>query len=283
MENNNVLLRIEVSNRNLRPSEQKVAKYVLENYERVMFQTISEVASNANVSEATVLRFSKNIGYKGFQYFKLALASFVASDPINDELKRITEEDTILTIKENIKNNFSISTNDTFSILDAEYLNEAVNYILEAKETYIVGAGASGIIAQLLSYKLLRMGVVTRYISDSHFQAMNVSLINPKGLVIGISHSGSTKDTVDVLKTAYESGVKTICITDYLKSPMVKYSNVILSTYAREDPLGISQWRSSVSQVYVIETLAACLYPKIKAKADKSRKTTARAVLEKLY
>ncbi len=280
--NNDLLLRLRSSMQDLRPSEQKVASYVLDNYQEVKFQTVSEVAYNSDVSDATVMRFVKNLGFKGFQDFKLTLASLPAKKS-SSEIKNISDEDSILDIKENIKNNFNVSINDTFSVLKRKSLKKAIKYILDAKEIFIVGSGASGIMARLLSYKLLRIGIIVKYVSDSHLQAMHASLLGPDKLVIGISHSGSTKDTVDPLKIAYEAKTTTICITDHVKSPIVKYSDVLLCTFAQEDPLGISQSRSSVSQVYVIETLAACLYAKIKTDADKARKKTAESVLEKLY
>ena len=269
--------------KDLRPSEQKVAEYVINNYEEVKFQTISEVASNSKVSDATVMRFVKKLGFKGFQDLKLTLASVPTNNPPSPEIKDISKDDSILNIKENIQNNFNISINDTFSVLESKKIKKSVNLILNVDKVFIVGSGSSGIMAQLLSYKLLRIGIMTKYISDPHLQAMHASLLDSNKLVIGISHSGSTKDTVDALRIAHQTDSKTICITDHMKSPIVQYSDVLLSTFAQENPLGVSQNRSSVSQLYVIETLAACLYAEIKEQADEARKKTAKSVLEKLY
>lgn len=279
--NDNLLLKIEAAITDLRPSEQKVARYVLDNHQEVIFETVSELASNSGVSDASVMRFVKSLGFKGFQFFKLSLAS------LPDEKKSVqtkpVDNGSIINIKENIKNNIFTSITDTFSVLERKNINKAVRYILNAKEIFLIGVGASGIMARLLSYKLLRIGIIAKYISDSHLQAMHASLIDSESLVIGISHSGSTIDTVDALRIAHQAGSKTICITDHIKSPIVKYSDVLLCTYARENPLGISQGRSSSSQIYVIETLTACLCQKITDKANKARKKTAESVLKKLY
>lgn len=278
----NILLKIEATSDNLRPSEQKIANYVLNNYKEVMYQTVNELASNSGVSDATVMRFVKSLGFKGFQYFKLSLASIPEENEVAPQIDN-DDSPSISNIKENIKSNIFSSIMDTSSVLEDETLDQAVKFILGSKEIFLVGVGASGINARLLSYKLLRLGIIAKYISDSHLQAMHAALINSQSLVIGISHSGSTIDTVDALRIAHEAGAKTICITDHVKSPIVEFSDVLLCTYAREDPLGISQGRSSASQVFVIETLIAALYPKIKERANNSRKKTAESVLNKLY
>lgn len=283
MDLNNLLLKIEASLQDLRPSEQKVARCVIDNYEQVKFMTVSELASRSDVSEASVMRFIKSLGFKGFQYFKLALASVGNGNHETPKVKEVTEDDSVMDIKETIQNNCVASIQDTFSVLEVKSLTKAVDLILDAKQIFVVGVGSSGILAQLLSYNLLRMGIMTNFLSDPHLQAMKTSLIDSDSLVIGISHSGSTKDTVDVLKLAHDNGAKTICITGHVKSPIARYSDVLLCTYAREDPLGISQGRSSVSQTYAIETLTACIYSEIKEEANLARKTTAQSVLGKLY
>ncbi|MFW6270910.1 MAG: MurR/RpiR family transcriptional regulator [Bacillota bacterium] len=285
-QNKNLLLTIEAIMNNLRPSERKVAKYVLQNYNKVKYQTVSELASNSDVSDASVMRFVKKLDFKGFQYFKLALASLNDYEEDIDESNRveeIEEKDDIKIIMGKIKNNSLKSIKANSSLLDEKDLKKAVNYILEKEQIFLVGVGASGVLAQLLQYKLLRMGIKTNYIADSHLQSMYTSLNEKSDLVIGISQSGSTKDTVSAIKLAKDKGSTTICITAHLKSPIVEYSDVLLCTYSRKGPLGISPGWSSTSQLFVIETLAACIFAEIKKEAKEAHKITAEAVLKKLY
>ena len=282
MVTDNLILKIEATLQDLRPSEQKIAHYVLANYEQVKFQTVSELASNSHVSEASVMRFIKRLGFKGFQYFKLSLAS-TTNHANSNRLKGITAGDSTEEIKKTIASNCISSIQDTATLLENKDLEQAIKLILSSKEILIIGVGSSGIFAQTLSYKFLRIGIIAKYISDSHLQAMTASLIKQGDLVIGISHSGSTRDTIDAIKLAHEKQAKTICITAHLKSPIAKYADVLLCSFSREDPLGRSAGRGSISQLYVIETLTACLYTKIKEQADHCRNITAQAVLGKLY
>lgn len=281
--NENLLLKIEASLKNLRPSEQKVAEYVLENNEKVKFQTVSELAANSDVSEASVMRFVKSLGFKGFQYFKLSLASSTQKNNTFTEVKEITSKDSISEIMLKIKNNSTNSVDDTEILLKEEEIKKAIKYIKNASEILLVGVGASGIMAQLFKYKLLRLGIKASHVSCSHLQAMHASLIDSEGLIIGISHSGSTKDTVESMKIAKNSGARTICITAHLKSPIVRYSDLLLCTYSRKNPLGFSQGWSSTSQLFVIEILTAALYARTKKQASKAFKNTAESVLKKLY
>lgn len=277
MVTDNLILKIEASLQDLRPSEQKVAHYVLENYEQVKFQTVSELAANSHVSEASVMRFIKSLGFNGFQYFKLSLASMA------NKVQEVVEINSEKEITKTIAANCMGSIQDTATLLETKSLEQAVDLILNSNEILIVGVGSSGIFAQLLSYNFLRMGIITKYISDSHLQAMSSALIKPGDLVIGISHSGSTRDTIDAMRIGHEKDAKTICITGYTKSPITKYSDVLLCSFSREDPLGRSAGRSSISQIYVIETLTAIVYKQIQDKADYYRQITAQSVLEKLY
>lgn len=282
MVTDNLLLQIEASLMDLRPSEQKVANYVLKNYEQVKFQTVSELAANSHVSEASVMRFIKRLGFNGFQYFKLSLAS-MANKPAHNPHLEITEINLEKEIKKAIATNCMSSIEDTATLLETKSLEAAVNLVLNSREILIVGVGSSGIFAQLLAYNFLRMGILTKYISDPHLQAMSSALISADDLVIGISHSGSTRDTIDAIRLAHENQAKTICITGHVKSPIAKYSDVLLCSFSREDPLGRSAGRSSISQIYVIETLTAYIYTQIKDKADACRQITAQSVLGKLY
>jgi len=279
----NVLLKIESFLPDLRPSEQKIANYVLENPTEVKFQTVNEVASNSNVSDASVMRFVKTLGFKGFQEFKLALASLPEEKGGPTEIKEISEGTSISELKTSIKSNFNLSVDNTTSILNETDLQKSVDYIQTAEDIFVIGVGASGIMARLLAYKLLRMGIATNFISDPHLQSMYASLTDENNLIIALSHSGSTKDTVDTLQLAQKAGADTICITDHVKSPITQYSDVLLSTYSKKDPLGFSQGRSSASQCYVIETLCACLYAQSTDEIKDSHRKTAEAVLDKLY
>ncbi|MFW5787864.1 MAG: MurR/RpiR family transcriptional regulator, partial [Halanaerobiales bacterium] len=125
----NLILKIEATLDNLRPSEQKVARYVLSNYDEVKYQTVSELASNSNVSEASVMRFIKSLGFKGFQYFKLSLASSTQQRNSSPQVKKITKNDSISDIMNKIKNNSINSINDSETLLKGDEIEKAIKYI----------------------------------------------------------------------------------------------------------------------------------------------------------
>ena len=80
MNSANLLKQISDAKAKLRKSEQKVADYVLAQPNDIIHMRIVDLASEAMVSEPTVVRFCRALQYDGFQDFKLTLAQALASN-----------------------------------------------------------------------------------------------------------------------------------------------------------------------------------------------------------
>jgi len=112
---------------------------------------------------------------------------------------------------------------------------------------------------------------------------MKATLLTPKDVAIGISFSGSTKDTVEVLALAKKTGAKTICITHYARSPITKYADIVLLNGSKEDPLQGGAITSKISQLLVLDILYNNIFLKIKDSAIKNKEKTSKAVMGKLF
>ena len=106
------------------------------------------------------------------------------------------------------------SLEGNLQLLDDKSIEKAVNIILQSKKVTFFGVGSSGITACQASSSMLRIGINCDYKQDSHFQAMSASLLTKEDCVIGMSVSGSTKDTIYNLEIAKKAGAKIICITN---------------------------------------------------------------------
>src|SRR5699024_9820165 len=129
----------------------------------------------------------------------------------------------------------------------------------------------------------IRMGKKAEAKQDTHFQAMDASLLSENDVAIGFSVSGSTKDTNENLRIAKEAGAKIICITHNARSPITKISDVDILMSAWENPLQGSSVAAKMSQLAVIDVLCLGVFLQTKDKAIEYRERTARAVSEKLY
>ena len=94
--------------------------------------------------------------------------------------------------------------------LDSESLETAAKMIMNANKIVIYGLGNSSAVALDFQHKLMRLGYNAIAFSDNHMQSISASHLTKKDVVIGISHSGSSKDIVDALKIAKENGAFSI-------------------------------------------------------------------------
>lgn len=259
----------------LTKTEKKVADYVFNHLDTVIYISITDLAEEVGVGETTVIRYSKKMGFKGYQEFKLALAQ-----SLSDESSQKNEaENNIQKISQNIIN--TIDT--TASMISETDLDKAVNFLKESKNIYFFGVGTSGITAQDAKSKLLRIGINSHAQSDSHFQAMTASTIKEDDVVVGISVSGSTRDTVEALRIAKENGAKTIAITYYQRSPITQYSDIVLHGGAKEFPLEGGALTAKISQLFTIDLLCTSLALHYKDSSLEMKQRTAQSVVDKKY
>ncbi|MFA6996643.1 MAG: MurR/RpiR family transcriptional regulator, partial [Defluviitoga sp.] len=151
-------------------SEKKIAEYILNSKKSdITRMTISELASNSGVSEATIVRYVKKIGFESFQDFKLNLVlDNGEEDDILEEEKDVTisKDDTPQEILRKTKLGFLQSIENTDAIIDMNNFLQAVNFIRSAKKIEIYGVGSSSAVGKILQYKLTRLGFPAYLIED---------------------------------------------------------------------------------------------------------------------
>lgn len=281
-EGSNCLLVIRSVYGSLTQTEQKVADVVLKNANDVIFTSVTDLAAQAEVGETSVLRFCRKIGFRGYQEFKLTLAQDLVKTGANVH-DAITEEDDLASLAKKVTAHNSHAVNDTLALLNVEELRKAVDAILGGHRIIFYGVGASGLSALDAMYKFVRIGLPVQAIHDPHIGAMTASLLTDRDVVVGISFSGSTKDTVDIIRLAKESGAYVICMTNYARSPIVKFADAVLLTASKENPLQGGALTSKIAQIHVLDILFTAVAVKHKEKALVATEKTAKAVLDKLY
>ncbi|MDP4083234.1 MAG: MurR/RpiR family transcriptional regulator [Bacillota bacterium] len=244
--------------------EKKIADYILEKPETIIHRTINEVADDLNIADATVFRFSKRIGFKGFQAMKIALASEVIT-PVRSIQEEITEEDIEKNLTEKIFKLNIRSLQNTLGSIDNQSIKKAIDLIQHANRIEFYGSGLSSIIAMNASFKFMSIGMKASACMDSNLQTISASNLTKNDVAIIISHSGSNQDTITILKTINETGAKTIGITSSLNSPISLNVDIALYTSTEETenlPAGFS---SQITQLALIDALCSSII-KIKKK-----------------
>lgn len=238
----------------LSEKEKLIADYVLEHPKKIIHATISEIANELRIADATVFRFCKRIGFGGFQEMKISLAADITkpAPPIYDE---INEDDDAHTVTAKIFKSNIQTLENTISLVKARDMEAAVDLLCEADNIYFFGTGGSAIIAMDAYHKFMRTGAKCFAFIDSHFQLMAASQMTKRDVAILISHSGSNRDTLNILKTAEESGAQSISITAFPKSPIGQRSTITLLTTSEETEYRSEALSSRIAQLSLIDAL----------------------------
>ncbi len=255
-----VLVKVRGALPSLRPAEQRVAEAVIADPAGVSERSITMVARMCQTSETTVLRFCRAIGLGGYPELRIALARAAqweerdrtAGAPISADIE---PGDSMSDIVAKITHAEMRAVEDTAAMLEVDALMTAVETIRRAGRVDIYGIGASALVGQDLQHKLHRIGVVVFSWSEGHLALTAASVLGPGDAAIGISHTGTTLDTVDALKLAHSRGATTIAVTNFAGSPIADEADLVLVTAARETTFRSGVTTSRIAQLIVLDCL----------------------------
>ncbi|MGZ0049402.1 MurR/RpiR family transcriptional regulator [Brevibacillus gelatini] len=235
--------------------EQQIADYILQNASKIVHLSITELADQCQCADATVFRLCRRLGFRGYQAFKIALASEVTNpkQAIYQEIN--LDDDDVGAIAEKIFTANLETLRDTLQIINKDELLKIVDCLEKATRIEFYGSGGSAAIAQDAYHKFMRTGIPCIHHSDAHYQVMSASLLSEGAVAVGFSHSGSNKDILAALRVAKERGAKTIGITSYGKSPLVRLADMCLYTTSRETVFRTEALSSRLAQLSLIDLL----------------------------
>ncbi|MCX7788013.1 MAG: MurR/RpiR family transcriptional regulator [Spirochaetes bacterium] len=239
----------------LRKSEVKVAEWVLSSPDEVIHFSVSELADRVGVSEPTVIRFCRGLGFKGFQDFKIHLAqTLIPSARSIHEIVNGTEEPPEL-IKKVFEANIKAIQN-TLSTLDYRSVDTVVKILSKSEKIIFFGLGGSAVVAMDAYHKFFRIGIPCEWFSDSHMAIMASSMMRKNQTLIAISHSGSSKDVVETIEEAKKAGAETVAIVSQKKSPVTKLVHYVLCVDSPETNYKFEPMSSRIAQLSVIDVLS---------------------------
>lgn len=259
-----VIQKIRTNYSEMGPAEKKIADFVTGNINDIMATSISELAELCGCGDATVVRFSRRLGFEGYQALKIAIAGDLGSaSTISSEIEKT---DSCYEIFSKRINDIAVALNNTQAVLDAEALEKAAKTIMHAKRIVVFGLGNSAAVASDAAHKFLRLGLNAQACTDNHLQAIIASHIDRQSVAVAISHSGSSKDIVEALKLSKIGGATTIAITNFGTSPIVEASDICLFTKSEETRHSILAMSSRIAQLAIFDAI----YTYIVVNADKA-------------
>lgn len=235
-------------------AERHLANYFLEHeYDPDMELNIKDIAARASTSIATVVRFCKTIGYKGFSEFKYSVQNGVLA-PIGGDL-RIGSHDDMSVVKQKVaefaKRNIVASSQCT----DSKELERAVTAVEKCSRILISANGTSSGVALVAVNAFSHVGIPCQFPGDSLTALRTFYLCDKTDLVIGINNCGYQKDVVDGLKVAKDRGATTIGISAVPDSLLNKYSDITLANKLDDHSLALDIITTSVCQMLIIQAI----------------------------
>ncbi|MFE7761150.1 MurR/RpiR family transcriptional regulator [Streptomyces sp. NPDC057438] len=240
-------------------SMQRVAEAVANDPAACAALTVTGLAELTGTSEATVVRTARLLGYPGYRDLRLALAGLAAhqqSGRAPSVTADIAVDDPLSDVVAKLAYDEQQTLADTAAGLDMAQLGAAVGALAGARRIDIYGVGASGLVAQDLTQKLLRIGLIAHAHSDPHLAVTNAVQLRAKDVAVAITHSGSTGDVIEPLRVAFDHGATTIAVTGRPDGPVSQYADHVLTTStARESELRPAAMSSRTSQLLVVDCL----------------------------
>ena len=231
-----------------------VADYLLQHADEAQYLSMSSLARECNVAEATVFRFCRALGFDGYHELRSALAQANATGTMSSQ-RELQPGASTETLFEHASARLFTAINGTQNALSAEAVDEAARMLREAKQVFCFGQGGSMLLANDICARFASLSTKFRTSGDSHLQLLTASLMNEADVVLFVSYSGATRDMMETLRTAKAAGAKIILLTHYEDSPGASLADVVLRCGAQESPLDSGSIPIKVAVLYVGEVL----------------------------
>ncbi|MFI3249621.1 MAG: MurR/RpiR family transcriptional regulator, partial [Eubacteriales bacterium] len=233
-------------------SERKVADFILKNGEKTQFMSITELAEVTVVAEATITRFCKRLGFKGYNALKLSVASATAAKPHESDLPPKGQ------VAELCQKLCAINVEaitHTANLVDPDVITETVSLLHRADTVLCLGQGGSMTVAQQASHLFSTVFPQFSAVWDSHAQIISIAHLKSNDIALIFSYSGSTSELSAMLEQVRKRGAKSILITRFPKSYGGLHADLVLQCSSNETPLQIGSVPAAMAQLFLVDIL----------------------------
>jgi len=232
----------------------RVSRFVLAHPGDAVGLTISKLATKAGASVATVSRFCTGLGYENYRAFQIDLAASLAANEaaVSDVFG---PGDKPATIVERVFEMNRQSLLDTEALLEREKVNAVAKLLMRARRLFLIGIGDSGLIAKSAALRFGSLAIATHAITDPYEGVLLLSSATSRDVAVGISHTGRTAVTTNLLQLAQRKRARTIGITNYADSTLAALSEFTLLTSFRERRVNAAVSSSAIAQMCLLDAI----------------------------
>lgn len=200
------------------PVEKSVADFFLNNTKKINLQS-KNLSKLLYVSEATLSRFAKKCGFKGYRELIFVYKK---------DLEGSVEEKDISTLSAQVRNIYWRLLEESYELLDEAQMKRIANMVNKCRRVCVYGMGSSGFAASEFRLRFMRTGLFVEAVTDSQMIQMYSALLDSEDLVIAISLSGKTKEILSGIQLAKEHNARIILITSNKDIARKEYCDEIL-------------------------------------------------------
>lgn len=234
--------------------EGMIAAFILANPRGAVNPTMEELAEKIGVSEATLFRFVRKLGYGGYQQFRIALATetidpwetvYECPDPGADEDS---------TLKAVFRTDIAALEHSLASI-DEAVVSKVAELVATSSRVFLLGLGGSAIVALDAYHRFLRTGIDCSAPQDFHLQLMAVSQAKAGDLALLFSHTGANKDAIALADAVKASGASLVVITDSPRSPLARLADFLIAVRAGSMGSAGESYSARVVQMALVDAI----------------------------
>lgn len=257
--------------------EQRIADYILSNPAKAVHPSIEELAESIGVSVSTLVRFVKKLGFKGYQQFRIILASEALAPETRIYETPVDRNDDPVQIAFGTA---SRALEATSSMVDRASLFELAELIVACGRLHVFGLGGSAIVAKDAMHKLIRTGITCIGAEDYHIQLMLASQMRENDVALVISHTGANRDALRVAETAKTAGAHLCVITSYPRSALARMADRLFLSASSPGSFISEAFSARIAQLALVDALYIAIMEKLGAegisKVERMRAAIAR-------
>lgn len=234
--NKNLLVIMEERMSEFSKGQKRIARYILDHYDKAAYMTASRLGSIVEVSESTVVRFAIEVGFDGYPEMQRALQELIRTRLTAVQRVDVTNsligDDDVL---DKILGADAEKIRRTLDEIDRKSFETAVDKIVSAKSIYIIGVRSSSTLAGFLNFNLRMILDNVKFVQTTSGSEMFEQIMNigPDDVLIAISFPRYSKCIINAVEYASSTGADVISITDSGQSPIAAGADQLL--LARSD------------------------------------------------
>ena len=239
-------------------ADRQIAQFIIEHPEQMLTMSSQRLAEATGRSQSSVVKFSQKMGYAGYQQLKLAVNKAKALEwqaPGGIIHGSIDSSDRYMTILQKLIGSKLLSMRETTTANTEQTIDRALDALAQARKIQLAGVGASSLVARDFSYKLLKIGRTVLIDSDTHIQVANASGLGRDDVLLCLSYSGRSLETLRIAEVARQRGATVISVTGLQPSPLLELADIHLFTVADEERVRSSAITSRDAQLMLMDMM----------------------------